>query len=174
MEAKLARLDKLVNFSFTLPLPEQERDDFIGYCALQIMQGRSIKTTFWYLYVDFVRKNFGRNKDPETGEYKRYAYWRDNLFQQDVGLIPDLCPDPRILEDEIIARLDAAKKISRIMSSLTIEERLIIKFLFYDDIPAVEVAKILGVSPSAISIRVKKLFKRIKNPRRLAKLGIEL
>lgn len=164
METKLRALDQLVSFSYSLPIREEERDDFIGYCSLMLMQGRNIRVNFWYWYVDFVRKTYGRHKDIYSGEI-----WNPvSCYLEEMAPVPD----PSILENEIITRIDAQRAVEKIFKFLSTEEMLIVKFLYFDELPASRLAKVLGVTESAISSRMKKLFKRLKKSEGIANLAL--
>jgi hypothetical protein len=166
MEVKLRALDQLVSFSFSLPIREEERDDFIGFCSLQIMQGRNTRVNFWYWYVDFVRKTYGRHKEIYSGEI-----WNPvSCYLEEMAPVPD----PSILENEIITRIDAQRAVEKIFKFVTTEELLIIKFLYFEELPASRLAKVLGVTESAISTRMKKLFKRLKKSEGIAKFHLDV
>jgi len=136
-----------------LPLPDEDQWDFIQFCALRFLSGRYINTTNFYLFTDFVRMRFGDNRN--VCPTKQSITLPLEFFEASLT-------EPRIMEDEIINRIDNARSVSRLIRKLQVEEQLILKFYFYDDLTLKEISEILCVSEASVSLRLKSIVAKLR------------
>ena len=136
-----------------LPLPDEDQWDFIQFCALRFLSGRYINTTNFYLFTDFVRMRFGDNRN--VCPTKQSITLPLEFFEASLT-------EPRIMEDEIINRIDNARSVSRLIRKLQVEEQLILKFYFYDDLTLKEISEILCVTESAVSLRMASILTSLR------------
>ena len=125
--------------------------------------------------VDFYRQRHGRPRGEGKARHIQSARTaRNNLLRlsglpAELGLIVDPAsesPDRRLRSAELFSALDAAR------AALSVEDRLLLRLRFDEDLSASAIASILGMpSPFHVYRRIKLICNELRN--RLTARGIE-
>lgn len=151
MEEIFARLEKLKKFANRLPMSRENKEDFISYCAQAFLEGRDIRTKSYFLYVDYMRMWCGRS-DKKASKYELTVHHKNIENQYAV------CE-----EDNWLARILAQKVTRKLLRLLPVEESIIIKMIYIDEIPLDEVGKIFGLCASRMSQKKSLILKKMKS-----------
>jgi RNA polymerase sigma factor (sigma-70 family) len=161
--------------AYTFLLDQLRRDDFHrlrGYLA----DGRG-KFTTWLVVVarrlclDFARQRYGRVREHTSSEAAATRRRLVDLVSEDVeaagaGSDPAPGPDQAVLDSE---RADA---VSAVLGALAPRDRLLLKLRFDDDLPAREIARVMGFpTPFHVYRRVNALLAELRAA--LARRGLE-
>jgi predicted DNA-binding protein (UPF0251 family) len=147
----LHRLWNADKFARAIRLRDEVAEDFLQFVALQHLRGKCLGVPHRLVFIDFLRHYEGRGYKPTAEE----LYFKTT--------------EPRAtLEEEVIARLDAKKRVEKLLRRCTQKERILLRLLFWYDLSQKEAADLLGVSEAAISHMLAYISRRFDKNKTLA------
>ena len=90
-----------------------------------------------------------------------YILSLEEVFRDFTRDYSELMPSSVNVEEEVIKR-ELAEKVKKAVSKLPDREKLVIQLIFYEELPAREVAKVLGTSVSRVSQLKAKALKHLR------------
>jgi len=122
------------------------------------------------LCLDLYRRRYGRNRGTESHEQRAMRRRLQDLLSEDVEV--HSIPAPQIASAELTVRQsELLTALGRALEEVGASDRLLLRLRFDDDLPAQEIARLLGfASPFHVYRRVNVLLARLR--RGLEKQGV--
>ena len=122
------------------------QDEFIQFCALQLLEHKKYARPSEYIFIDFLRQYFGRNNN--------------KMFEQ-LNTV-DFSPVTESFENQSLFKLSAKPVIDEIFKRIPEKDKKFLKAVFYSDLTGRKLAKIFKITPSGVTHKTNRILNKIK------------